>query len=909
MFGGVGIVAELLAQLDDDLVEGARGGTEAMKTLYTLLRRLNWRGTGQAAEPETRVAPGANLVETLWQDLRFGLRVLGKNPGFTAVVVLTLALGIGASSAVYSVVNSVLLNPLPGPSSNRLMEIAEEKEYGVSAEVLAAVKSRGDFFSDFARCRGVALWTRKDDFKAFVRGETVSPNFFSFFNIRPLLGRSFARDEAVPADAKGMPERDSAIIISYAWWKSQFAGGADVIGKTVQLSERRFTVVGVMPPHFQYPLGGERSSLWVPTEDPRPAFDGERSSDYRLLVRLKPGVPRQQTQAMLDLVGQQQAQERAAEDPAHAAEKRPEAKRARLLMRPCADSLTSDYVGADDLPRTLYGLLAVIGFVLLIVCLNLANLMLTRTERRQQELAVRAALGAGRGRLARQLVTEAVLLTGLGGVAGLAVTAGGIRLLRLLIPPVMPRLKPLEIDASALGFTLVVSAVVGLALGLASAWQASRGRLSETLKQAGMGATAGRSRSRFQGALVVAEVALSLVLLTGAGLMIQSVARLLRVNPGFDPENLVSVHLWLPSKYVDSDDSPNARPLRNALWDRMHERLAALPGVKAVGIWGGGFEGRGDIRVDGREELLNADGIGCGVEQSDFLRVMRVPLRAGRYLNRSDTEGKDGAAIINESMARLCWPGQNALGRRFRLADSPGGNVFEVAGIVADVRPVRLTQRVYPHFYRPYHQAGFDGAMLFVIRAERDPQGLVPAILAELKAAEPDMPHPRVQVARQTLDESTQAQRTYMGYLVGFAAVGLLLSALGIYGVLAYSVARRAREIGIRLAVGGQRRDVLGLVMWEGARLVGAGAGLGLLGAFWLLQLVRHMVFHVGKVPSVEEGPVSQLLKYHLFQAGAADPLVWSGTVVLLLGVALFACWLPARRATRIDPMKALRCE
>ena len=684
-----------------------------MKTIYTLLRRLNGRGTGQAAEPETRETPGAHLIETLRQDLGFALRMLGKNPGFTAVVVLTLALGIGGGSAVYSVVNSVLLHPLPGPSSNRLMEIVKEDE-----------------------------------------------------------------------------------------------------------------------------------------------------------------------------------------------------KWARLLMQSCAGSLNSGYVGADDLPRTLYGLLATIGLVLLIVCLNLANLTLIRTERRQQELAVRAALGAGRGRLASQLVTEAVLLAGFGGVAGLAVTAGGIRLLHLLLPPVMPRLKPLEIDASALGFTLVVSAVVGLTLGLASAWQAGRSRLSETLKQAGAGATAGRNRSRYHGVLVVAEVAFSLVLLTAAGLMIQSVTRLLRVDPGFDPENLLFVQVWLPSKYSDSDDGPNARSLRNALFERMHERLAALPGIQAVGICSGGFAERGDIRVDGREELLNVVGFGCGVEPSDFLRAMRVPLRAGRFLNRSDLNGKEGAAIINESMARLCWPGQNALGRKFRLADSPGGNVFEVAGIVADVRMFRLTQRVYPHFYRPYHQANFHGGdTLFVIRTERHPQGLVPAILAELKAAEPDMSHPRVRVARQTLDESTLAQRTYMGYLVGFAAVGLLLSALGIYGVLAYSVARRTREIGIRLAVGGQRRDVLGLVMWEGARLVGAGAGFGLLGAFWLRQLVRHLVFHVGQTPRVEEGPVSQLLKYHLFQAGGADLLVWSGAVALLLGVALLACWLPARRATRIDPMKALRCE
>jgi putative ABC transport system permease protein len=895
--------AEMRAHIEMQTRENIKAGMGPEEARSAAFRQF---GGVEAIQETCREQRGILWLEQGLQDIQYGWRTLRKSPGFTAVAVLTLALGLGASTAIYSVVNALLLNPLPGPAPARLREIVERGEHGVSADVLAALRANQGFFSDSAWFCDVFLKTRTDDFSDAVLGAMVSPNFFSLWTVGPLLGRTFARDEAVPIDAKGSPERDAVMVLEYSWWKSRFAGDRGVIGRTLELGERRFTVIGVMPAHFQYPPRW-RMSFWVPAEDPRPTLQWGRAASFGLLVRLQAGVGRQQTQAMLDLTAQRLAQARTAERADSNQEWRQRPQGFGLELRSCRDRLTTLW-RADDLPRTFYGLLGAIGFVLLIVCLNVANLTLARTERRQQELAVRAALGAGRARLARQLVTEAVLLTCLGGAAGLAAAAGFTKLLLVLIPPNVPRLKVIGIDGHALGFALLVSAITGVALGLASARHAGRARLNDTLKQAGSGATVGRGRSRYGSALVVMEVALSLVLLAGAGLMIQSVVRLLRVDPGYDPENLLWANLWLPSKYSDSAGGPNARPARNALFDRLQERLAAVPGVKAVGIWGGWFSERGNIRLEGRADLLWADGVGCGVEQNDFLRVMRVPLRAGHYLKRSDSGEKEGDAVINESMARLCWPGQNALGQRFRPADSPGGAVYRVAGVVADVRPVRLTQGVAPTYYRPYQQANSDGAFLLVIRTERDPRGLVPTLLRELKAEEPDMHHPRIEVARQDLEDSTQAQRTFMFYLVGFAGVGLLLAALGIYGVLAYSVARRAREIGIRLAVGGQRRDVLRLVMWEGARLVGIGAALGLLGAFWLLKLVKHLLFQVPH-RGPEEGPVSQLLKYQLFQAGASDPRVWSAAVLLLLAIALLACWLPARRATRIDPMEALRCE
>ena len=547
-----------------------------------------------------------------------------------------------------------------------------------------------------------------------------------------------------------------------------------------------------------------------------------------------------------------------------------------LWLRPLRHEVTGSY-GAEDVQRTLFGLLGAIGFVLLVVCANVANLTLARTEKRQQELAVRAALGAGRFRLTRQLLTENILLSCLGGVGGLIVAQAGTRLLVSLIPATMPRFREVQIDGHALDFTLLLSVGTGLLFGLAPGLRASRSAIGNVLKQAGTGMTVGIGWRRYRSVLVIA-----VVLLTGAGLMIQSVIRLLRVDPGFDTENLLSVDVHLPwQKYALPENQ-----LRNPLFAQLHERLAALPGVTAVGILkDAAWEER--WRIDGRAEPVQLFRAACGVDESDCFRAMRLPLLAGRYFDKSDTGKEAGTVLINQSLARLCWPGENAVGRKFR-GDARNDNAYEVTGVVADARLYHYDQQVRPIFYRPYHEFDLAGsAPRFVVRSQRDPRTLIPAIRRELKAAEPEMRTPTILVCRQALYDSTQAQRTYMLYLIAFAFVGLLLCAFGIYGVMAYSVARRTREIGIRMAVGAERRHVLAMVVAEGARLVAAGVIAGLLAAFWLTRLLRNQ----------------------LFQVSPTEPIVLMAVVLFLFAAALLACYIPARRATNIDPMTALRYE
>jgi putative ABC transport system permease protein len=829
-------------------------------------------------------------------DLRFALRQLLRNRGYTAVVVLTLALGIGASTAIYSVVNTVLLNPLPGSNTDRLIQVSEHQYRagsfgenvgkpsfnGVTPPVVEAITTEQSFFADVAWANSLGLERKTEDFIVEEYGALVSPNFFTLWNVPPLLGRTFARDEAAPLDDNQKPAQDTVVVLSHAWWRSFLGGDPGVLGKTIDLSGRHFTVIGVMPPHFQFPWGGTK--FWVPARPIRLPPGWMTPPNIHVFARLKPDTAVAETEAMLATVAQ-----RLSNDPAFEKTYGREWKRLPgglgFWVRPARVQFTDH---RDDLQRTLYGLLAAIGFVLLIVCANVANLTLARTEKRQQELAVRAALGAGRRRLVRQLLTESVLLACLGGLGGIAVAVVGVQLLGGLVPESVPRLRPIQLNGAALGFTLLISLATGLAFGCAPAWQAGRTKLNEALKQGGAQATTGLSRRRSRSVLVVAELALALVLLTGAGLMIQSVARLLRVDPGFDPQNLLRVDLQLPwDKYNTIERGPRAVQLRKVLYAQLHERLAALPGVSAVGLGKHGAWPE-KVTLEGRTEAVEVLVEGCGVEQSDLFRAMRVPLRAGRTFEPRDLGEGVGTAIINETMARTFWPGEDAVGKRFTREEWRRSPRYEVVGVVADIRDSRYDVAPRPTFYRPCHELNLEGfAPFLVIRTGVDPRSLVPAIRKELSAAEPAMRAPQVTICRQVLYDSTQAQRTYMTFLVVFAVVGLALAALGIYGVLAYAVARRTREIGIRMALGAERRQVLTMVMAEGGRLVAAGIGLGLLVAFGLTRLLQHQ----------------------LFQVSPTEPGVFIAVVVVLAAIALLACLLPARRAARIEPMEALRNE
>jgi len=836
-------------------------------------------------------------MSAFWNDLKFACRQMIKNRGFTVVAVLTLALGIGASTAIYSVVDAVILNPMPGPEPDRLLQIAEQVYHsrdqrplfgGVSPPVLEALRANQAFFSDLAVCSFQMLDRRTVDFTEEHSGALVSPNFFTLWNVPPLLGRTFAGDEAVPLDREEKPIRDAVIVLSHAWWRSLFHGDPDVIGKVVELSDRHFTIIGVMPSHFRFPSGA--TQFWLPAEDPRWYPDTMTGSNIKVLARLKPGVNEAQSLVMLAALAQRLSQDHESTyGYSDMWERRPGGL--GFWTRPVRAAFQDQHQW-NDLRRTLFGLLAAIGFVLLIVCANVANLALARTERRQQELAVRSALGAGRFRLMRQLLTENLLVACLGGLGGLVVTMCGVKLLMMLVPEFMPRLRTIQINGHILGVAILVSLASGLLFGLAPAWYAGQSRLGEALKQAGLGASAGVRHSRFGDMLVVVQVALALVLLTGAGLMVQSVIRLLHVDPGYDPENLLRVSVNLPwQKYA----FPH-REERNIILEQLHERLAALPRVEAIGIDKQNFAQK--INVTHPAEAVHLYVSGCDVDENNLFRAMRVSLLAGRYLDRSDvvdayfheSERIEGisAVVINETMARLCWPGEDPIGKIFPAPGPQARRRFEVVGLVADICDHRYDQKVEPTFYRPYHEFDLAGqAPAFVIRTAGEPYGLIPAVRRELKATEPAMNAPHIQVVRQMLYDATKAQRTYMTYLVVFAAVGLVLSAMGIYGLLAYSVTRRTREIGIRIALGAERRHILRATIAEGMRLIAVGTGVGLLAAFWLTRLLQHQ----------------------LFEVSPTDPIVFTGVVLFLLAVALLACLLPARRATKVDPMEALHYE
>jgi len=814
---------------------------------------------------------------TLLQDLRYSARTLLKKPGFTLIAIMTLALGIGANTAVFSVVNAVLLRPLPYPSADRLVTVWGNLHREGLTKMTASVAEFTDYqrrsrvFGHLAAYGWEAFNLTGDGNPERVVGARVTASLFSALGVAPVLGRAFLPEE----DQRG---RDQVVMISHRLWQNRFAADPNMIGRTITLNGRSFSVVGVMPAGFQFPF--QDIGVWKPA-----AFTAEEQSEKErgshflsVAGRLKPGVTLEQAQAEMEAVGREMGSLYQGDYP--------NGYGVQIV------SLHEETVGESRTALLL--LLATVGFVLLIACANVANLLLVRGTSRQKEIAIRLALGASRRRVMSQLLAESMLLALVGGVAGLLLALWGADLLVALGPVDLPRLKEVAVDGRALGFTFALSLLTGGICGLAPALQASKPDLTESLKEGGKGAGADPSHRRLRSLLVVSEVTLALVLLVGAGLMIKSFIVLQRVDPGFKPENVLSLRVLLPpEKYAEPQQKRN-------FFTELVQRAGALPGVEAVGavtylpLSGSrndrsfSIEGRAGMSGQPGESQPGADYVGVS---ENYFEVMQTPLVTGRRFTEADSREPAGA-IINETMARRFWPDEDAIGQRIRLGNLQSPFPWmTIVGVAKDMRHSGLDAEVKPTIFVPYLQPRLPafavGSMFLVVRSNIDAASLVTPLRTEVLAMDKDQPITNVNTMRQRLAESTAGRRFQMLLFGVFGSTALMLAAIGIYGVMSYTVTQRTREIGIRMALGAQRTHVLRLVIGQGMLLVLIGVGVGLAAALALTRLMSSLLFGVT----------------------ATDPITFAAVSVLLAGVALTACFVPARRAAKVDPMVALRYE
>jgi predicted permease len=806
--------------------------------------------------------------DDMFQDLRFGLRMLFKHKGLTAIAVLSLALGIGANTAIFSLVEAVLLRPLPFPEPDRLVMIWEDSSRKGSFRGNPAPGNYSDWrtqnqvFEEVAAFSGTSLNLTGDGEPEKINAQVVTTNFFSVLGSQPALGRTFL-------EADGRLEAGKVALISYALWQQRFGSDANLFGKEILLNDQPFTVVGVMPAGFQ--LLGKEVDLWVPTTFSQRDLTDRGSHYLTVIARLKVGVTLQQAQADIETITQRIARD----FPRDAAG-------LWAFVLPLHEHL------AGDLRLALMVLLAAVGCVLLIACANIANLLLARAAVRYKEIAVRTALGATRLRIVRQLLTESVLLASLGGVVGLLFAFWSFAFLKQLIPESMALSIKLGISAPVFSYTLLLSLLTGLSFGIAPALQAAKLDLNEALKQSGGRSGLGAGHRRLRGALVVVEVALSLMLLVGAGLLIQTFVRLRSLDPGFRSENVLTVTTNLPrSKYAEL-------PKRMAFYQQVLERINALPGVTAAACttavpltWKGGTN---SFSVDGQTQMLGQSALHRQIS-ADYFQTLGIPLRQGRHFNEHDGPESLPVAIINETMARQFWPDGEVIGKRFKLGSPDSPNPWlTIVGIAGDVKQMGLDASVKAEMYLPYQQVSYNISFApnnLVIHTVGDPLSLVAALRQAVWAVDRDQPISNIQTMEEILASEVSQRRLGMSLLAAFAALALLLASLGIYGVLSYAVTQRTPEIGMRMALGAQPGDVLRMVLGEGMRLVLLGLGIGLSASFALTRVMANLLFGVS----------------------ATDPITFIAITLLLIVVALLACYIPARRATRIDPMVALRHE
>ncbi|HVG17616.1 MAG TPA: ABC transporter permease [Blastocatellia bacterium] len=801
-------------------------------------------------------------MENVIQDLRYAVRVLLKSRGFTAVAVMALALGIGANTAVFSVVNAVLLKPLPYKDSDRLVLMlgaslqSGQLRGSVSPPDFLDYRERNTTLERLAAVAGASFSLTGGAEPERIQSARVSEGFFEVLGVDPAYGRTFTPEEEQAG-------RDQVAVLGNGLWQRRFGADPNVIGQSVTLNDRSYLVVGVMPAGFQYPRDVE---LWVPFAFGTPQTSVRRFHYLRPVGRLKPGVSLQQAQADFTSIARSLA------------EQYPDSNRdygAGIV------SMTERTVG--DMRQPLWILSGAVGFVLLIACANVANLLLARASARQKEIAIRSALGATRGRVTRQLLTESVLLSLLGGASGLLVAWWGVEGLAALSSDNIPRVKEVGIDGRVLGFTLLVSLVTGVVFGLIPAIQASRTDLNETLKEGGR--TAATALGQWvRRALVVFEVAIALFVLIGAGLMIKSFMRLSEIDPGFKPDNVLTMQVALTQgKYPDPAQRAN-------FFKQLIHRLEALPGVQAVGTISqlpmSGQNNDTRFSVEGRPaDRSNPTYANSRVASPDYFKALGIPLLKGRYFSDSDSEAPPRVVIISESFAREFFPDEDPVGQRLAIDEGDELKV-EIVGVVGNVRHQGLAAEPWREMYVNQYQAPI-GETNLVVRAGSDPTRLTSAIKGELQAMDKDVPLFNVRTMEKLVSESVAQPRFRTLLLTIFAAVAMALAAVGIYGVMSYYVTQRTREIGIRMALGATSKDVMRLVVGQGMALAVAGVAVGLAGALLLTRLMASL----------------------LYQISASDPATFAVISITLTAVALLASYIPARRATKVDPMEALRYE